>query len=80
MEVPRLGVKSEIQLPANATAIARQDRSLVCDLHHSSRQHGIFNPLTLTKARDGTSILMDISQICFHNGNSSMIRVLSKHS
>ena len=34
-EVPRLGVKSELQLPATATAMRNPSR--VCDLHHSSR-------------------------------------------
>ena len=38
MEVPRLGVKLELQLAAYTTAIAMQDPSLVCDLHHSSQQ------------------------------------------
>ena len=36
MEVPRLGVQSELQLPAYTTAIAMQDLSCVCNLHHSS--------------------------------------------
>ena len=36
MEVPRLGVKSELQLLAYATATL--DLSLVCNLHRSSRQ------------------------------------------
>ena len=36
MEIPQLGVESELQLPAYATAIARPDPSPVCDLHHSS--------------------------------------------
>ena len=44
MEVPRLGVKSELRLPAYATAIAMQDPSHVCDLHHTSRQCQILNP------------------------------------
>ena len=35
-EVPGLGVKSELYLPAYATATAMQDPSHVCDLHHSS--------------------------------------------
>ena len=61
MEVPRLGVDSELQLPAYATAIAMQDLSCICDLHHSSRQHWILNPLS--KARDRTLILMDASQV-----------------
>ena len=34
MEVPRLGVESELQLLAHATATAVWDPSHVCDLHH----------------------------------------------
>ena len=64
MEVPRLGVESELQLLACARAIATQDPSHVCDLHHSLRQHGILNPLR--KARDGTQVLMDPSRVCYH--------------
>ena len=41
MEVPRLGVEFELQPLAYITAIATPDPSLVCDLHHSSRQHQI---------------------------------------
>ena len=52
MEVPRLGVESELQLPAYTIATAAQDPSCVCDLHRSSRQHKILNPLI--EARDGT--------------------------
>ena len=33
MEVPGLGVESELQLLANATATATKDPSHVCDLH-----------------------------------------------
>jgi len=36
MEIPRLGVESELQVPAHTTATATRDPSLVCDLHHSS--------------------------------------------
>ena len=39
MEVLRLGVKSELQLPA--TAIATWDLSRICHLNHSSRQRQI---------------------------------------
>ena len=53
MEVPRLGVKSELQLLAYVTATAIQDPSHICDLHHGSRQCRIFNPLS--EARDGTA-------------------------
>ena len=55
MEVPRLRVKSERQLPACTTATARWDLSHVCDLHQSSWQRRILD--TLSKARDRTSIL-----------------------
>ena len=61
MEVPRLGVQSELQLPAYTTATATQDPSCICDLHHSSQQRRILNPLS--RAGDGTHILMDTSQV-----------------
>ena len=38
MEVPRLGVESELQLPIYDTAIAIRDPSCLCNLHHSSQQ------------------------------------------
>ena len=64
MKVPGFGVKSELQLLAYATAIAMWDLSHVCDLHHSSWQCQILNPLS--KARDRTPILTDTSQVCYH--------------
>ena len=33
MEVPRLGVKSELEMPAYATATPMLDPSHICDLH-----------------------------------------------
>ena len=36
MEVPRLGAEVELHLLAYITAIATQDLSRDCDLHHSS--------------------------------------------
>ena len=51
-EVPRLGVESELQLPACVTVTAMPDPSLFCNLHHSPEQHGILN--LLRKARDQT--------------------------
>ena len=69
MEVPRLGVDSELQLPASATAMP--DPSHVCNLHHGSWQHWILDPLS--EARDQTCILMDTGWVLnpmSHNGNS----------
>ena len=63
MEVPRLDIESELQLPAYATAAAMTDLSHICDLHYSSRQCQILNPLS--EARDQTCVLMDTSQIGF---------------
>ena len=71
IEVPRLGVKSELQVLATATATATQDPSLICNLHHSSWHCQILN--LLSEARDGTHILMDTSQVnnlLSHNRNS----------
>ena len=52
MEVPRLGVKLELelQLLAYAVAIAMWDPSCMCDLHHSLWQCCVLN--LLSKARD----------------------------
>ena len=46
MEVPRLGVESKLQLLAYTTATATRNPSLVCDLHCSSWQCQILNPLS----------------------------------
>ena len=64
MEVPRLGVKLQLQLLAYVTAIATQDPSCVFNLQHSSHQRWILNPLN--EARDQTHNLMVTSQIRFH--------------
>ena len=78
MEVPRLGVRSElqlqVQLQAYATAAAMPDLSLICDLHHSSRQRRILNPLN--KARDRTRNFMVPSQIHFCCGTMGTPPVL----
>ena len=50
MEVPRLGVESELQLLAYTTATVMQELSCVCDLHHSSGQRQI--PNLLSEARN----------------------------
>ena len=52
MEVPRLGVKSELHLPAYTTAIAALDSSHIYDLCHRFQHHQILNPQS--EARDGT--------------------------
>ena len=56
------------QIRAVATSLhyshSKPDLSCVCDLHHSSQQCQIFNPLS--KARNQTCVLMDASQIHFH--------------
>ena len=65
MEVPRLGVKLELQLLSYTTATDTWDltESHICDLHHSLQQHWILNPLS--GARNQTCI-MDSSQVHFH--------------
>ena len=45
VEVLRLRVELQLQLPAYTTATAMGDLSLVCNLHHSSWQHQIPDPL-----------------------------------
>ena len=50
MEVPSLGVKSELQLLAYATASVTPDLSRIWDLYHSSQQPGILK--LPSKARD----------------------------
>jgi len=63
MEVPRLGVELELQLPAYTTATATQDLSCICNPYHSSRQRWILNPLI--EVRDRTHNLLVPSWICF---------------
>ena len=72
VEVPRLGVESELQLPAYTTATATPNPSHICNLHHSSWQCWIPNPLS--KARHQTFVLMDTNRVCqplIHYGNAS---------
>ena len=77
MQVSRLGIELELQLPAYTTATATWDPSRVCNLHHSSKQHWILNPLS--GARDGTRILIDTSQVHHMTGNS-YDRILDSNS
>ena len=61
MEVPRLGVKLELQPLAYTTVTATRDLSYVCNLQHSSGQRQILNPLS--EAKDRTRVLADTSQV-----------------
>ena len=63
MEIHRLGVESQLQLPADATPTATKDPSRVCNLPHASRQRR--NAYPLSGARNRTRFLMDTSQIHF---------------
>ena len=74
MEVPSLGIESELQLSAYTTSIATWEPSLVFDLHHSSPQCQILSPLK------GGYILMDTSGVrnpLSHNGNSLIMSFYS---
>ena len=61
---------SQARVPVGAVAAtlciatATTDLNLVCDLHHSSWQCQILNPLS--KAREQTHVLMDPSQVHYH--------------
>ena len=57
MEIPRLGIKLELQLLATATVT--QDPKHICHLHHSSQKCWFLNPLS--EVRDWTCILIDTS-------------------
>ena len=70
VEVPRLGVASELWLQAYTIAMATQDSNLICNLHHSLQQHGILSPLS--EVRDQTLILWTLCQVLNplnHNSN-----------
>ena len=60
MEVPEIGVKSELQLLAYTIAIATVtlDPSCICSLNHSSGQHQILNPLSKARMEPTTSWLL----------------------
>ena len=63
MEVPRLGVDLELQLPAHTTVTAMEGLCHVCNLHHSLGQPQILDPLS--EARDQNPILRDTSRVFF---------------
>ena len=59
MEIPRLGVESELAYPQS-----QQHRIWAMFATYTSQQHCILKPLS--EARDGTCILMDIIQVRYH--------------
>ena len=61
MKAPRLGVELELQPPAYTTATATWEPSHVFNLHYSSWQLWILNPLS--EARDWTCIFMDANRV-----------------
>ena len=73
---PRLGVKAEVQLLTYTTAT--QDLGNICDVHLSSWQPWILNPLS--EAGDRTPILMDPSwvlNLLSYNSNSLFIILIT---
>ena len=74
MQVPRLGLKSELQLLAYTTAAAMPDLSCICDLCCNLWPHQILNPLS--EAKDGIHILMDtrrLLNLLSHTGTPSFL-------
>ena len=74
MDVPGLGVESELQLRAypTATATATQDPNRICDLHRSLQQPQTHNPRS--EATDRTRILTETMSGAYplsHSGHSS---------
>ena len=60
-------------------ATAMPDPSHAFNLHHSSQQHQILNPLN--KARDWTCVLIDTSWVCYHwatTGTPHFLKYLQK--
>ena len=78
MEVPRLGVESELWLLVTVTATVMQHLSHICDLQHSSQQWQISDPLR--EAMDGNYILMDTSWILFCCTRKGTPKLLSSYS
>ena len=82
MEAPRLGVHSELQLPAYTTATAMRDPSHIYDLHHSSRPRRVLHPLSEARDRTASSWTLvrfvstapqqELPVIVFSNENGSL--------
>ena len=76
IEVPRLGIQSELQLPAYTTAAATRDLSCIFDLHHSSRQRQILNPLSKSRDWTWTHGCLSDSFPLSHSRNSTVVCML----
>ena len=77
MEVPRLGVKLELQLPAYTTATAMRDLSRICNLYHGSWQRRILNPLSKGRDRTATSwFLVGFVNHCATTGTPNILNFL----
>ena len=61
MEVPSLGVKSELLLSAYTTAMVVLDPSYVCNLHHRTHPPSLLNPPS--EANNQTHTLLDAIQV-----------------
>ena len=61
VEVPRIAVNRAVAAGLHHSRIATLDRSHGCDLHHSSWQCWILDPLS--EARDQTRVLTDTSWV-----------------
>ena len=71
MDVPRLGVNWELQLPAYTTATATPDASHIYDLRCSLQQRSILNPPSETKDRTTYSQrLHHVLNLVSHSRNS----------
>ena len=79
MESPRLGVESELLLLAYTRATATPDPNCVCDLHHRSQQHWIFNPLSEARGQTETSWFLVGLFPLHHDGNSRTSYALKSH-
>ena len=65
-------------MPAYTTATAMPDPSHICDLHRSSQQHWILNPLS--KARHWTRIPMGTNQSCYRWATMGVPDLISLHN
>jgi len=64
MEVPRLGVKLQLQLLAYTTVTAMLDLSCICDPCCSLWQHQILNPLSEARIEPASSGVLGRFLIC----------------